>query len=202
MTGSASFGAGGVGIGFSPPASRRRRTFAWARIGASGPNFAFPPVWSPCQWVFRMNLSFPSPSVLSAARIFSASGANWSSTIRIPSGPTETPMFPPAPSSMWTAPATWVALISTFERSCCVAGGPPAWRKKRAGSARLIGGSLERVRRGLGGRVRRLERGTGEGLPERRREGGGADEGEGRRGLGRAAERLAPRGVPVRLERD
>ena len=35
-----------------------------------------------------------------AARIFSASGAYWSSTIRMPSLPAETPMLPPDPSSM------------------------------------------------------------------------------------------------------
>ena len=86
-------------------------------MGASGPNSGLPPVWSPCQWVFKMNLSLPSPSSFNAVRILSASGANWSSTIKIPSSPTETPIFPPAPSSMYTFPATWVLFISTSLKS-------------------------------------------------------------------------------------
>jgi hypothetical protein len=37
---------------------------------------------------------------LERCAILSARGAYWSSTIAIPSSPTETPMLPPAPSSM------------------------------------------------------------------------------------------------------
>src|ERR1700724_3561246 len=39
----------------------------------------------------------------------------------MPSSPTDAPMLPPAPSSMYTLPATGVTLISTFERSRCCA---------------------------------------------------------------------------------
>src|SRR5262245_49429875 len=53
----------------------------------------------------------------SAALILSASGANWSSTMRRPSGPADTAMLPPWPSSIQTAPATLVGLISTLVQS-------------------------------------------------------------------------------------
>src|SRR5579863_6290328 len=109
----------------------RRRTLVWARIGASAPNTTLPPVWSPCQWVLITNLSLPPPAIpCRAARIFGASGSNWSSTIRMPSSPTEAPMLPPDPSSMYTLPATGVTLISTFERSrACAAAGDPSGAK-------------------------------------------------------------------------
>ena len=45
----------------------------------------------------RIGLSL---TALTAAMILSESGANWSSITSTPSGPTHTPMFPPAPCSM------------------------------------------------------------------------------------------------------
>src|SRR5438552_13550812 len=39
----------------------------------------------------------------------------------IPSSPTETPMLPPAPCSMYTLPATFMTLISTLLKSCAIA---------------------------------------------------------------------------------
>src|SRR6185436_11537528 len=61
---------------------------------------------------------------LRAALILSANGRNWSSTINNPSLPDETPMFPPAPSSIHTEPAIFDGLISTLDKTlpCAAAG--------------------------------------------------------------------------------
>jgi hypothetical protein len=51
-------------------------TFSCAMIGALSPKISLPPVWSPCQWVLRTNLTGRSPAMVRrAARIFGASGA-------------------------------------------------------------------------------------------------------------------------------
>src|SRR6266508_3397434 len=55
----------------------------------------------------------------------------------MPSSPTETPMFPPAPSSMYTDPATLVALIWTLLKSCCCAAATPASRIRHHRSFRM-----------------------------------------------------------------
>ncbi len=100
----------------------RLRTLSCAtRMAPALPKFSLPPVWSKCQCVLMMKRTGLSVMPFSAAWIFSASGANWSSTMTMPSSPTETPMLPPAPSSMYTAPATLVTLISTLLKSCASA---------------------------------------------------------------------------------
>src|SRR5579864_2637759 len=58
----------------------------------------------------------------------------------MPSSPTDAPMLPPDPSSMYTLPATGVTLISTFEKSrCCAtaARSPPAPPPATAASAAI-----------------------------------------------------------------
>ena len=51
------------------------------------------------QWVLRRNSILPSLILRMLARILSASGAYWSSIMRIPSSPTDTAILPPAPLS-------------------------------------------------------------------------------------------------------
>jgi hypothetical protein len=46
------------------------------------------------------NLTGFGVSARIAVWIFSVSGANWSSMMKVPSSPMETPMFPPLPWSM------------------------------------------------------------------------------------------------------
>jgi hypothetical protein len=71
-----------------------------------------------------------------AATIFSVSGANWVSTIKMPSGPESTPMVPPCPSSVEKLLVILVVLISTLLKSCCAwAWTPMAIRAKAASSA-------------------------------------------------------------------
>ena len=65
----------------------RVRTFSWATmIAPAFPRFSLPPVWSPCQWVFTTKRTGSGVSVRTAARIFSVSGAYWSSIRKTPSG--------------------------------------------------------------------------------------------------------------------
>ena len=62
--------------------------------------FSLPPVWSPWKWVLTRYLMGSGEIALMATLIFSESGANWPSTMMMPSLPTATVMLPPRPSSM------------------------------------------------------------------------------------------------------
>ncbi len=78
----------------------RLRTFSWATITMpSLPRFSFPPLWSPCQWVFTTKRMGCGVKDATAARILVVSGAYWSSIRKTPSSPIETPMLPPRPLS-------------------------------------------------------------------------------------------------------
>ena len=118
----------------SAPLASRVRTASCATMRPSFPKAALPPVWSPCQCVLSTYSSFPLFSLRIAAWIFGTSGANWSSTISTPSGPTETPMLPPAPFSMCTLPATgWTSPGSSQGRAAARARGWAAGRGRRRG---------------------------------------------------------------------
>jgi hypothetical protein len=78
----------------------RVRTLSWATMTTpAAPKLAFPPVWSPCQWVLMMNRTGAGVSALTAAMILGVSSANSSSTRIVASGPVATPMLPPEPNS-------------------------------------------------------------------------------------------------------
>jgi hypothetical protein len=68
--------------------------------GAGLGEVSLPPVWSPWKWVLTRYLMGSGEIALIAALIFSESGANWPSTMRMPSEPTATVMLPPRPSSI------------------------------------------------------------------------------------------------------
>ena len=92
----------------------RARTLSCATITEpASPKFSLPPVWSKCQCVLSTKRTSPSWTAAMAARILSVSGANWSSMRKLPSSPTQTTRFPPAPSSMWIESVSGVVLIST-----------------------------------------------------------------------------------------
>src|SRR3954463_5545208 len=98
--GSAAAAAGGTSRPMIlPPAASRLRTLACAKMAAVSAKLGFPPGWSPCRCVLIRNFTGLGESCWSAAWIFGASGAYWSSTMATPSSPTVTPMFPPAPVS-------------------------------------------------------------------------------------------------------
>ena len=61
--------------------------------------FALPPVWSPWKWVLIRYFTGSGEIALIAALILSESGANWLSTMMMPSVPTAIVMLPPCPSS-------------------------------------------------------------------------------------------------------
>ena len=61
---------------------------------------SLPPVWSPWKCVLTRYRTGSGEIARMAALILSDSGANWLSTMMIPSPPTATVMLPPCPSSM------------------------------------------------------------------------------------------------------
>ena len=63
----------------------RRRTFSWATRSAPAlPMFSFPPVWSPCQWVFTTKRTGSGVMLADRGTILSVSGAYWSSIRKVP----------------------------------------------------------------------------------------------------------------------
>ena len=74
---------------------------SWATtVTPSLAKLALPPVWSPWKWVLTRYLIGSGEIALTAALIFSVSGANCPSTRRTASLPTTTVMLPPCPCSM------------------------------------------------------------------------------------------------------
>jgi len=101
ITGNASRGAGLTSLPATvPPSSSRFRTFSVRDNRGLPAEFDIASGMIPMEMVVQDELHGLSVISFKAALIFGASGANWSSTITIPSSPTETPIFPPEPSSM------------------------------------------------------------------------------------------------------
>jgi hypothetical protein len=69
-------------------------------MAPSSAKFSFPPVWSPWKWVLMRYLTGRGEIAAMAALIFADSGANWPSTMMMPSVPTAMVMLPPWPSSI------------------------------------------------------------------------------------------------------
>ena len=146
----------------------RRRTFSWATMNAPAlPRFSLPPVWSPCQCVLSTQRTGSRETAATAAWIFSVSGANWSSTRKAPSGPTERPRFPPWPLSIQMPLPRSMASIRTWLKSVCRAAAATGSEKMASAatgadsatgtvtSVRFMAGSTVGIGVGCGGRCRR-----------------------------------------------
>src|SRR5262245_45708763 len=139
----------------------------------SFPKRLLPSVWSSWWCVLTTKrgvaLSGAGASLASSAWIFGATRSNWSSTIKSPSGPLETPMFPPSPNTTETAPATFSARTTV---SCCwrpSARPRPSSATNGSASECCMGSSLSQCHGGL--QARRAPGGPGSAEePEHQRE--------------------------------
>src|SRR5262249_44765367 len=98
-------------------------------------NGPLPPVWSPWKWVLIRYLIGSGEILVIAALILSCSGANWPSTMMMPSVPTATVMLPPSPSRRQVLWPRSIVLICVFEKSRCCAPAGPARQKAHIANA-------------------------------------------------------------------